>query len=194
MTENSTLDTWDDSDTKAILKGETDVIYANYTLTNGTTLDNTTSLCKIQIYNGTWSKWYNMTYNETTKLWTYTLYVDSTSYRLANVSCNSSIALYQSKIEELRIVCDYYITVSYLTSKNGTTNIKNWNNDCQVKPELFITWIYNLTNATPKWNETLTTYDGRWYKWNLTNESVSINYTIEILNYTRRREWFWFVE
>ncbi len=92
----STLSTWDDSSDEKVYVNQQDNFYANYSLDNGTSIDdlNYGGSCNISFYNGSWTIPVSMEYNSTDQLWHYNRSFSSDQYTQYNVSCYSSFTTY----------------------------------------------------------------------------------------------------
>jgi|GEM_PF-2200579 len=99
---NSLLNIFDETDTQNKVVGEQVYFYANYTLENGTTVQNAT--CWITFYvNGNWTAAVNMTYNTSTTPYYYNRTFDLPGTAQWNVSCSAPGVLPKDAVDNFTI-------------------------------------------------------------------------------------------
>jgi hypothetical protein len=189
-TENSNLTIWDDTDPEggSQVKYVWDQVkfYANYTLTDGTIIDNTTQhngSCEIKFnISGSWTSPENMTFNVSSQLYEYNRSFNSYGVYDYNVTCNSSnLISYLSALDNVTITNrkPYVILNSPLNDTWITLNSTLLNWTCiDLDNDTMTAYVYadnsTATPATSLINTTQNVVNGTSYaiNWSALNETT----------------------
>ncbi|PLW80806.1 hypothetical protein C0585_00695, partial [Candidatus Woesearchaeota archaeon] len=185
LVEDVALTIFDESDPEggSTLKntGDQIIFFANYTLVNGTYLDDTTYAgnCSIEFYNGTdWTTSYAMNYNGASNFYEYTYSFDTSGTKNWNVTCNSNhpasniqlsdtIEIYQSLVTTLNLPTNNYASANFSNTLFNCSAITN------ASLELTNMSLYANFNNTWQWIETKS----------LSGQSDSVTFTVDIFDY-----------
>jgi hypothetical protein len=190
-TENTNLTIWDSTDSEGGSQvkyiNEQVTFYANYTLTDGTTIDNTTAhngTCQIKFNIAGWTTFDNMSYNSTSKLYEYNRSFSQHGIFDYNITCNSShLVSYISALDNVTITnrAPYIILNSPVNDTwiNQNFTLLNWT--CyDPDNDIMTAYVYgdNLTSnpATTLINKTENIISGNSYTFNWTNLNNTIYY------------------